>query len=136
LATLAASTVEPYDILLWGIKVAQASDPPATDVKPRIVGTPMVRDSDLSKTRQPGGPTDDDEDCDKQEKVISGALTYEGRIYVAADPLLRNKVISRFDDNPESVHLGALRTAELGSRDFNWPAQDATIRKFITGCEV
>jgi len=136
LATLAATTVEPYNNLLPAIKAAQASDSLATDVKRRIVGTPMVGDSDLSKTREPGGPADDDEDLDKQWKVISGALTYEGRIYVPADASLRNKVISLFHDNPESGHFGALRTAELVSRDFYWPALDATIRKFIAGCEV
>jgi len=136
LATLAATTVEPYDNLLPAIKAAQASDSLATDVKHRIVGAPMVGDSDLSKTREPGGPADDDEDLDKQWKVVSRVLTYEGRINVPADASLRNKVISLFHDNPESDHFGALRIAELVSRDFYWPALDATIRKFIAGCEV
>jgi len=96
----------------------------------------MVGDSDLSKTREPGGPADDDENLDKQWKVILGALIYEGRRYIPADALLRNKVICLFHDNPESDHFGALRTAELVSRDFYWHPIDATIRKFIAGCEV
>jgi hypothetical protein len=45
----------------------------------------MVGDSDLSKTREPGGPAGDDEDLDKQWKVISGALTYDERIYLLAE---------------------------------------------------
>jgi len=130
LATLAATTVEPYDDLLPGIKAAQASDSLAADVKRRIVDTPMVGYPDPSKAGGPDGPTEE------QWKVISGALTYEGRIYVPADASLRNKVISLFHDNPESGHFRALRTAELVSRDFYWPVLDAAIRKFIAGCEV
>jgi len=37
-------------------------------MKRRIVGTPMVGDSDLSKTREPGGPADNDEDLDNSAK--------------------------------------------------------------------
>jgi len=130
LATLAVTTVEPYNDLLPAIKAAQASDWLAADVKRRIVDTRMVGHPDLSKAGVLDGPTKE------QWKVISGALTYEGRIYVPADASLRNKVISLFHDNPESGHFGALRTAELISRDFYWPALDATIRKFIAGCEI
>ena len=127
---MAVTTVEPYDDLLSAIKAAQASDSLAADVKRRIVDTAMIRYPDLSKA---GGP---DEPTDEQWKVISGALTYEGSIYVPADASLRNKVISLFHDNPQSGHFGALRTAELISRDFYWPVLDAAIRKFIAGCEI
>jgi hypothetical protein len=55
---------------------------------------------------------------------------------VPADNALHNKVISLSHDNPESGHFRALRTAEIVSRDFYWPSMDATIRKYIAGCEV
>jgi len=96
----------------------------------------MVRDSDLSKSGEPGGPADDDEDLNKQRKFISGALTYERRIYVLGDALLHDNVISLFHDHRGSNHFRALRTAELVSRDIYWPGLDATIRKFLAGWEV
>ena len=73
---------------------------------------------------------------ENQLSVVAGALTYEGRIYVPADDALRGKVISLFHDNPESGHFGALKTAELVSRDFYWPTMDAYITKYVGGCEV
>jgi hypothetical protein len=112
LATLAVTTIEPYDDFIPAIKAAQASDSMAADIKRRIVDTPMVGHPDLSKAAVLDGPTEE------QWKVISGALTYEGGIYVPADTSLRNKVTSFFHDNPESGHFGTLRTAELVSRDF------------------
>jgi len=126
LPTLAA-TVEPYDDLLPAIKTAQASDSLAVDVNPRLVDIPMISGQE--------GSSDSGRDRD-QWKVISGALTYKGRIYVPEDDSLRGKVISVFHDNPESGHFGALMTAELASRDFYWPALDATVRKYIVGCEL
>jgi len=136
LATLTAPTVELYDNLLPAIKAAQASDSLATDVKCRIVNTPIIGASDLSKAHVPGGPTDYDKDLNKQWKVVSWALTYAGRTYIPADASLRNKVISLFHVHTEFGHFGALRTAELVTRDFCCPAQDATMRKFIAGWEV
>jgi len=55
---------------------------------------------------------------------------------VPADDALRTKVISLFHYNPKSGHFGALRAAELVSRDFYWPSMDATIRNHVAGCEV
>ena len=130
LATLAVTTVEPNNDLLPAIKAAQASDSLAADVQRRIVDSPMFGHPDLSKAGVLHGP------AKEQWKGISGALTYEGRIYVPADALLRNTVKSLFHDHPESGHFGALRTAELVSRDFYWPTLDATIRIFIAGCEI
>jgi len=49
---------------------------------------------------------------------------------------LRSRVISLFHDNPESGHLGALKTAELVSRNFHWPAMESEIRKYVAGCEL
>jgi len=59
LATLAVTTVQPYDDLLLAIKAAQASDSLATNGKLRIVDTPMVGYPDLSKAGGPDGPTEE-----------------------------------------------------------------------------
>jgi hypothetical protein len=128
LITLTA--VEPYDDLLPIFKTAQATDTLATDVNKKILDIPMVGYPDLTENGRAEGVMD----SHKNWKVISGALTYEGRIYVP-EPL-RSKVISLVHDNPKSGHFGALRTAELVSRDFYWPAIDATVRKYVAGCEV
>jgi len=101
-----------------------------------VAGTPMVRDSDLSKAREPGGPDDDNEDFVKQRKFILEALIYKERIYVPVKALARNKVIRHFLDTHESSHFEYLRTALLIWRDFYWPALDAKIWKFIAGYKV
>jgi hypothetical protein len=49
LATLAATTVEPYDDHLQQINAAQAIDALAADVEHRIVGTPIVDIPDLQR---------------------------------------------------------------------------------------
>jgi hypothetical protein len=116
-ATLAATTVSPFDDLLPAIKAAQDTNSLATDMKNKI-GYPGLPNGQ-------GGSTDNE--ADMQLKVIVGALTFEGRIYVPET--LRNQVISLFYDNPESGHFGALRPAELVSRDFYWLGLDTTVRK-------
>src|SRR5689334_5865240 len=60
--------------------------------------------------------------------TIDGALAYEGRMYVPKDEELRSRIISFFHDPPESGHFGALRTAELASREFYWPYMESSIR--------
>jgi len=93
----------------------------------------MVGIPDLSES---GGQDGSMDTGNTQWKVISGTLTYEGRIYVPADDALTSKVISVFHDNPKSGDFGALRTAEPVSRDFFWTAMNATVRKYIAGCAV
>jgi hypothetical protein len=66
--------------------------------------------------------------------VSAGALTYEGRVYVPEG--LRSKVTALHHDNPESGHFGALKTAELVSRNFYWPALQTSVRQYVAGCEV
>jgi len=124
LATLAATTVSPFDDLPPAIKAAQDTDPLGTDMKNKIgyPGLPKGQDGSTDK------------EADMQWKVIAGALTFEGRIYVPET--LRNQVISLFHDNPESGHFGALRTAELVSRDFYCLGLDTTVLKYVAGCEV
>jgi hypothetical protein len=121
---LAATTVSPFDDLLPAVKAPQDTDPLATDMKNKI-GYPG------QPNRQAGST---DKEADMKWKVIAGALTFEGRIYVPETP--RNQVISLFHGNSESDHFGALRTAELISRDFYWLGLDTTVRKYVTGCKV
>jgi len=64
------------------------------------------------------------------------ALTYEGRIHIPAVDSLHGNVISLFQDNPESSHFGALKTAELVSRDFGRPAMNVHVREYVSGGEV
>ena len=90
----------------------------------------MVGYPDLAENGRPEGATD----SHTHWKVVSGALTYEVRIYVP-EPLC-GKVIILFHDNPETGHIGALGTAELVSRDFYSPGIDAAVRMYVTGCEV
>jgi hypothetical protein len=130
LATLAATTVEPYNDLIQEIKAAQAIDALAADMKYKIIGTPIVDIPDLQRIDQL------EEESTNKWKVTAGVLTHEGRIYVPKDNLLRNKVIRLFHNNPESGHFGPLKTADLVLRDFHWPAMDVTIRKYIAGCEL
>jgi hypothetical protein len=59
-----------------------------------------------------------------QWEVVAGALTYRARIHVPLVDALRGKVISLFHDYPESGHFGALKTTDLVSMHFYWPAMD------------
>ena len=81
LATLAVRAITPevelYDDLLPAIRKVFSSDTLAIDVNAKIVDSPMSN-------------TPEDEN---QWKVVAGALTYEGRIYVPADQTLRARVI-------------------------------------------
>jgi len=115
--------VEPYDERMAAVIVAQASDPLAVDASVKHVDRPMIDGTDTAKE-------------ESQWKVVAGVLTYEGRIYVPSTDFLRGKVISLFHDNPESGHFGALKTTELVSRDFYWPAMDSRVHKYVSGCEV
>jgi len=63
---LAATTVAPYHNLRLAINSAQASDWLATNVKCWIVSTLIVGDCQLLKTREPGGPGNDDKEFDMQ----------------------------------------------------------------------
>jgi len=120
---LATVTVEPYDDLMPAILAAQASESSAVDVSAKLVDRPMIDSTDNAKE-------------ESQWKVVTGVLTYEGRIYVLATDSLRGKVISLFHDNPESGHFGALKTTEVVSSDFYWPAMDSRVHKYVSGCEV
>jgi hypothetical protein len=87
LATLAATTVSPFDDLHPAIKAAQDPDPPATDMRNKIVhpGLPNGQAGSMDKK------------ADMQWKVIAGALNFKERIYVPET--LHNEVISHFHES-------------------------------------
>jgi len=115
LATLAAATItESYGDLLSDIKAVQQTDFLATEIQPILV--------DVST-------------ADKSQWIsIDLASTYDRRIYVPA--ALCSSVTSLTNDNPKSGHFGALKPAELISRDFYWPAMKSEIRKYIASCKL
>jgi hypothetical protein len=116
-------SVDPYDNLMPKIITAQASDTLAVDVSAELVNRPIADGTDTA------GDVN-------YWTVVAGALTYKGRINVPAVNSLRGKVINLFHDNLESGHFGALKTTELVSRDFYWPAMDSYVRKYVSGCKV
>jgi len=126
LANLATTTVNPFNDLLSAIEAAQDTDPLPTDMKNKI------SNPDQAKTGGQDGSMY--KEADMQWKVIAGALTIEGRIYMP--DALRNQVISLFHDNCESGHFVALTPAELVSRDFYRLGLDTTVQKYVAGCKV
>jgi hypothetical protein len=130
MALLAAATVQNYSKdLTEQIKLCQGEDKLARDVIDKLSST--------SNLASDSPPIEDQSTSESQRwKVIAGALTYERRIYVPDDTELRNKVISLFHDPPESGHFGTLRTTELISRDFYWPNIEASVKRYVTACEV
>lgn len=102
----------------------------AADVKNWIVGIPIVDIPDLQRTDEV------EEESSNESKVTTGVHTYKGRIYLTKDNLLRTKVVTPFPDNPKSGHFGVPQTAELVSRNIYRPALEATLQKYIPGCEL
>ena len=118
------TTVESVSDLLPAFTDAQNTDPLGTDMKKKI-GYP-----DLWKTGGEDGYKD--KDTDMLLKVSASAVIFEGRIYVPE--ALCNQVISLFHSTPESGNFGALRTAELISKDIYWLGLDTTMWEYVTGC--
>jgi hypothetical protein len=115
-----AVEIEPIERdLLAEITEAQGADQLATDVLRRLASEKHVTET-----------------TSEEWAVNAGALTFEGRVYVPDSDELRSKVIALHHDNPESGHFGALKTAELVSRNFYWPALQTSVRQYVAGCEV
>jgi hypothetical protein len=117
--------IEPIEKdLLAEITEAQGTDQLAMDVLRKIASKHVTE-----HVTQDAATTED-------WTVSAGALTHEGRVYVPDSPGLRARVTALHHDNPESGHFGALKTAELISRNFYWPALPTSVRQYIAGCEV
>jgi len=115
LATLAATMItDSYGDLLLEIKAAQKSDFLATKIQPTLVDVSTADES--------------------QWRSIDRALTYERRIYMPT--ALHSRVTSLSHNNLESGQFGTLKTAELISRDFDWPAMESEIWKYIADGEL
>jgi len=112
-----------YDDLMPAIIAAQESNAWVVDVP--------VKFADLAAADHP-----DIGVKGSQWIVIAGALTYAGKIYLPAVDPLRGNVISRFHDNLQSSHFGAVETPELVSKDFDWPAMHSHVCKYVSGYEV
>jgi hypothetical protein len=129
---LFANTVEIEPIekdLLASITEAQGTDQLAMDVLRKIADKHVTEHVTEHVTQDPATTEDD-------WTVSAGALTHAGRVYVPDSPGLRARVTALHHDNPESGHFGALKTAELISRNFYWPALPTSVRQYIAGCEV
>jgi hypothetical protein len=119
-----AVKIEPIEKdLLAEITEAQGADQLATDVLRRLASEKHVTDHVTETTSEEGA-------------LSAGALTFEERVYVPDSDELRSKVIALHHDKPESGHFGALKTAELVSRNFYWPALQTSVRQYVAGCEV
>jgi hypothetical protein len=90
----------------------------------------------MTKQHMNGHVTEEETTTEVDWAVSAGALTFEGRVSVPDSDELCSKVIALHHDNPESGHFGALKTAELISRNFYWPALQTSVRQYVTGCEV
>jgi hypothetical protein len=115
--------------LLAEIIEAQKTDQLATDSLRRLAGVNHVTEPVTEHVTQEETATED-------WAVSPGALIYEGRVCVPDSSGLRSKVTALHHDNPESGHFGALKTAELVSRNFYWPALQTCVRQYVAGCEV
>jgi len=106
---MAATTVEPFNDPLPAVEAAQVTYPLSTDMMMRIsyTGLSKVGGQDKSTNKH----------LDMQWKVIMGALTYGGRIYMPVT--FCNEVIGILHDHPACDHIGALRTAECIACEFN-----------------
>jgi hypothetical protein len=111
--------------LLAEITEAQGTDQLAMDVLRKIAGRHVTE-----HVTQDAATTEDD------WTVSAGAMTHQGRVYVPDSPGLRARVTALHHDNPESGHFGALKTVEIISRNFYWPALPTSVRQYIAGCEV
>lgn len=120
---LAKVPVEPYNNVMREIVTAQASDPFAVNVSAKLIDRPIADGTDTGAE-------------DNAWKVVAGALTYEGRMYVSAVDSLQRTVRSLFFDNPDSSYFRALKTIELVSRNFYWPMMDLHACQCISCCEV
>jgi hypothetical protein len=120
---LATVAVEPYDDLMPALIAAQASNSLVVDILTKLVDQSAADGKDTAVK-------------ESQWKVVVGALTYEGRIYIPVVDCLWRKVISLFHEHPESGHFGPPKTTVLVSREFYWPATDSHICTCVCGCKV
>jgi transposase InsO family protein len=120
--------------LFAAIIEAQKTDRLATNSLRKLAGT--EEDHVMQQAGSVGGHVTEPISDEHDWAVSGGALTYEGRVYVPDSPRLRSKVTALHHDNPESGYFGGLKTAELVSRNFHWPALTTSVRQYVAGCEV
>ena len=104
---------------------AQATDTLATDVNNTIVDIPMVGNPDLTENGRAEGATD----SHKNWKVVSVALTYEGRIYVS-EPL-RSK--DDKSNEPDPCRTSPNMPTEVASKAATMITDGLGLRRFSRG---
>lgn len=62
-------------------------------------------------------------------------ITWEGRIYVPKDKILRSKIITMHHDSTLAGHLGQFKTLELITRSYWWPGVNRDVKQYVKGCE-
>jgi hypothetical protein len=132
-----AVEIEPIEKDLFvEIIEAQKTNRLATDLLRKLAGAEgdHVRQEAGSEDGHVTGHVTEPISDEHDWAVSVGALTYERSVYVPEG--LRSKVTALHHDSPESGHFGALKTAELVSWNFYWPALPTSVRQYVAGCEV
>ena len=63
-----------------------------------------------------------------------GLLTYDSRVYVPSNLILRRTITQAYHDTATAGHPGQFKTGELISHDFYWPGLYSFIFSYIRGC--
>lgn len=65
-----------------------------------------------------------------------GILRYKNRIWVGADPALKQQIIVAFHDSPQGGHSGFPVTYRRMISLFSWPAMKQMIKEYVRACHV
>ena len=63
-----------------------------------------------------------------------GLLTYDFRIYIPSNLLLRRTIVQAYHDTAMAGHPGQFKTGELISCNFYWPGLYSFILSYVRGC--
>ena len=63
-----------------------------------------------------------------------GLLTYDSRIYILSNLILRRTITQAYHDTATAGHPRRFKTGELISRDFYWPGLYSFVSSYIRGC--
>ena len=63
-----------------------------------------------------------------------GLLTYDSRVYIPSNLILRRTITQAYHDTATAGHPGRFKTGELISRDFYWPGLYSFVSSYVRGC--
>ena len=72
-------------------------------------------------------------DCELWDEN-DGLLTYDSRVYVPSNLILRRTITQAYHDTATAGHPGQFKTGELISRDFYWPGLYSFVSSYVRGC--